>query len=55
VGHDGGDGGVDPPGRVFAFLGQPRAASVLAEDGVADVAGEAAVAGVGEDAVDDGS
>jgi len=39
MGHDGGHGGVDPPGGVFAFLGQPGAAGVLAEYGVADVAG----------------
>src|SRR5215216_1462553 len=52
MGHDGGHRGVDPPGRVLAFLGQPGAAGILAEHGVADVAGQPAIARVGELAVD---
>jgi hypothetical protein len=52
--HDGGHRGVNPAGRVFPLLGQPSAAGILPEDGVADVAGEPAVSRVGELPIDDG-
>jgi Phage integrase, N-terminal SAM-like domain len=51
--HDGGHGGVDPPWRVLALLGQPGTAGILAAHRVADVAGQPRVAAMGELAVDD--
>jgi hypothetical protein len=38
MGHDGSYAGVDPPGCVFASLGQPGTTSSLSQDGVGDVA-----------------
>jgi hypothetical protein len=43
MGHDGGHGGVDPPGRVLPLLGQPGTASILPQYRVPDVAGQAVV------------
>jgi hypothetical protein len=52
-GHDRGDGGVDAPGAVLRLLGEPGPPGVFAQDGVADVPGQAAVAVVGQLLVDD--
>src|SRR5215207_1148171 len=54
MGHDSGHRGVDPPGRVAAFLGEAGAAGILPQDRVPDVTGQPAIAGVGELAIDDG-
>jgi hypothetical protein len=55
VRHDGGRGGVNLARRVGPFLGQPGAARILAQHGVADVAGQPRVARVRQLAVDDGA
>lgn len=44
MGHDGGHSGVNPPGRVPPFLGQPGPSGVLADYGVADVAVQLTIA-----------
>jgi hypothetical protein len=39
-GHDHADGGVDPPGAVLMFLGQPGAPRISLEDSVGDMPGQ---------------